>query len=62
MEYEYYKTKYQKITLQLDREKDADVIEFLDRFPGHKRQVICECLRFLIKQIGKEEEHVNKNI
>lgn len=48
MNYDYYKKKYKKITIQLDRERDADIILFLEQFPGKSKLVICECLRFLI--------------
>lgn len=48
MNYDYYKKKYKKITIQLDRERDADIISFLEQFPGKSKLVICECLRFLI--------------
>ena len=50
-DYNYYKKKYHKITIQLDREKDADIIEFLTRFRSSRgvKTVICERIRELIK-------------
>lgn len=57
MDYNYYKNKYKKITLQFDREKDADVINFLEIFPGQTKNVICECLRFLIRHWKGPTDH-----
>lgn len=57
MDYNYYKSKYKKITLQFDREKDADVIKFLELFPGQTKNVICECLRFLIRHGKGPTDH-----
>lgn len=33
MEYDYYKNKYKTISIKLDREKDADIIDFLESMP-----------------------------
>lgn len=57
MDYNYYKNKYKKITLQFDREKDADVINFLELFPRQTKNVICECLRFLIRHWKGSTDH-----
>ena len=60
MNYDYYKKKYKKLTLQFDRERDADIILFLEQFPGKSKQVISECLRFLMAQMVKgSDRHVN---
>ena len=59
MNYDYYKNKYKKLTIQLDRERDADIIEFLEQFPGKSKQVICECLRFLMDHMRGRDQHGN---
>lgn len=59
MDYDYYKKKYKKLTIQLDRERDADIIAFLEQFPGKSKQVICECLRFLMDRMKGREDHGN---
>lgn len=50
-DYEYYKKKYKKLTLQLDREKDADIINFIEQFrskAGVKR-LLCAWIRELMR-------------
>jgi hypothetical protein len=32
MNYEYYKTKYRAISIKLDNEKDADILEYFDKW------------------------------
>lgn len=51
MNYDYYKNKYKKLTIQLDRERDADIIAFLEQFPGKSKQVICDSLHILMLHI-----------
>ena len=59
MNYDYYKNKYKKLTIQLDRERDADIIAFLEQFPGKSKQVICECLRFLMDHMKGRGQNGN---
>ena len=47
MKYDYYKDKYKTISIKLDRDKDRDIIDFLDRFAAYAgpKTVICATLR-----------------
>lgn len=47
MEYDYYKQKYKGYTIKLDREKDADLIKFLDDWPDGPKALITWSLRIL---------------
>jgi len=44
-DYNYYKTKYRTFTLKLDREKDADLIMFLEQWPEGPKHAITSALR-----------------
>lgn len=52
MNYDYYKNKYKKITIQLDREKDADVIRFINANRGSFKQIFCLMVRKTIELVG----------
>jgi hypothetical protein len=47
MKYDYYKDKYKTISIKLDRDKDRDIIDYLDRFAPYAgpKTVICATLR-----------------
>lgn len=52
MNYDYYKRKYKKYTVQLDREKDADVIRFIEDHKGTFKRIFVITIRNLIKLLG----------
>lgn len=45
MNYDYYKRKYKKYTVQLDREKDADVIRFIEDHKGLFKKIFVLIIR-----------------
>ena len=45
MDYNYYKRKYKKYTVQLDREKDADVIRFIEDHKGLFKKIFVLIIR-----------------
>ena len=58
MNYDYYKRKYKKYTVQLDREKDADVIRFIEDHKGVFKKIFVSCIRYIMLLLG-DEGHEN---
>ena len=50
-DYNYYKTKYRTYSLKLDREKDADIITFLEQWPEGPKDAIVKAVRIFKKFI-----------
>ncbi len=48
MNYDYYKRKYKKYTVQLDREKDADVIRFIEDHKGVFKKIFVLIIRYFM--------------
>lgn len=59
MNYDYYKKKYKKITIQLDREKDADIITFIEECRGSFKHIFCSVIRYTMLLLGDEK---NENV
>lgn len=61
MNYDYYKRKYKKYTVQLDREKDADVIRFIESHKGGFKKIFVTGVRYLMLWLlvgGEEDEDI----
>lgn len=52
MSYEYKKKKYKAVTIQLDREREADLISVLEGSPEGPKAFIVTALRFYISFIS----------
>lgn len=58
MNYDYYKRKYKKYTVQLDREKDADVIRFIEDNKGAFKKIFVSSIRYIMLLLG-DNSHEN---
>ena len=51
--YDYYKNKYKTVTIKLDRDAEADVINFLAQYPKGPKAAIVLALRVMKASIRR---------
>lgn len=51
MNYNYYKDKYKTISIKLDKQRDADIIDIIEQAPDGPKAFILNCVRFYVSFI-----------